>query len=100
MGTIRLELRSQKVDKIGKSPILLNYQVKGQRKYFNTGKKAFKISWDPDGQRLIYLDKKTVKIKRPDLHYDLFPTSKEVDDFNNFLVGKIAQIKRIEDRFE
>jgi hypothetical protein len=36
--TIRFELRSEKIDKDGKVPVRLIYQVKGQRKYYIQGK--------------------------------------------------------------
>lgn len=100
MGTIRFELRKKKLDKQGKAPILLNYQVKGQRKYFNTGKKTFEKTWNLTDQEVIYLDKKAAKQLLPEVDYDLLPSAKEAEAINTFLTGKIAQIKRIEDRYE
>ncbi len=53
MGTIRFELRTEKQDKVGKSPLRLIYQIKGQRKYYSTGLKTFSQTWDGAKQQVM-----------------------------------------------
>lgn len=100
MGTIRFELRSEKKDTKGKAPIRIIYQVSGQRKYFNTGKKLFPLSWSSEKQQAVFVDRKTAKKEAPKIDYDLFFTDKEVKEFNNELVDFENQIRDIERRFE
>ncbi len=100
MGTVRFELRSNKADEYGRAPILLNYQVRGKRKYLNTGKKVLHHCWEIGNQRAVYLDKKAAKRLAPGLNYEAFLTAKEASDLNTYLAEKRAQIRRIEDRFE
>ena len=67
MATIRLELRSDKVDTKGKSPIRVVYQIQGQRKFYPTSYKCFSANWDLKNQKAIYIDRKTAKKNAPDL---------------------------------
>ena len=99
-GTIRFELRSEKTDKDGKAPVRLIYQVKGQRKYYNTGQKLLPESWDPKNQQAIYIDKKTAKKLHPAIDYDLLLTDKEAATFNGKLGDLQKLIESIEQRFE
>ena len=100
MGTVRFELRKTKLDKEGKAPILINYQLRGQRKYINTGKKMYPALWDLPNQRVIYLDKKSAKKILPLVKNDKLLSSKETESLNDFLISKALQIKKIEERFE
>lgn len=100
MGTIRFELRSAKIDKHGKAPVLLNYQVSGQRRYYNTGMKQYPSNWDSTKQHSIYLDKKTAKKIIPQIDYDLLPSDKQVQEFNGDLKDYENKIAAIEKRFE
>ncbi len=100
MGTIRFELRNEKTDKTGKAPVRMIYQVSGQRKYYNTGKKVPPQSWHPDKQQAIYLDKKTAKKLHPTIPYDLLFTHSETETLNNELSDLQKQVKEIEHRFE
>jgi integrase len=100
MGTLRFELRTHKTDKHGKSPLLLNYQVSGQRKYHNTGLKAFSQSWEADNQQAVYLDKKAAKKLLPSVDYDLLMTDRQVREFNSKLNDLRNCITTIEKRFE
>ncbi len=100
MGTIRFELRKEKIDKQGKSPIRLIYQIKGQRKYFNTGLKTLPACWDDHNQQTIYVEKRAAKKLTPTIDYSLFFTDKEVKKLNNDLSDLIKTIAAIEQRFE
>lgn len=100
MGTIRFELRNAKADKDGKAPIRLIYQVKGQRKYYNTGQKMLPESWDKKEQKAIYLDKKAARKLFSGINYELLLAASEVKDVNNDLDGLIREIEAIEKRFE
>jgi len=100
MGTLRFEIRTDKIDEKGTVPVRLVYQIKKQRVRFNTGLKCFPINWSADNQRFIFVDKKTAKAKLPAVDYDLLFTGKEVDAENNKLADLTQQIKNIEQRFE
>src|SRR4051794_35011118 len=100
MSTIRFELRAIKKDKQGKAPILLNYQIRGQRKYYNTSFKIYPECWDIKNQQAAYLDKKTAKKLLPSIKYDLLLSSKEVQEFNTSLIALQKDIAAIENRFE
>jgi integrase len=102
MSTIRFSLRWDKVPKgkIAPAPIELVYQIKGQRKYYNTGFKCFRACWDVDNQKAIYLDKKTAKRVLPSVSYDLVPTEKETAELNISLSDIDSKIKNFEKRFE
>jgi integrase len=100
MGTIRFELRTEKIDQQGKAPIRIIYQISGQRKYHNTGKKLHKENWNADKQEAVYMDKKAAKKLLPTVDFDLLPTDKEVREFNQELNDLSSQITSIERRFE
>jgi len=100
MGTIRFELRSSKADKEGKAPVRLIYQIKGDRKYYNTGQKMLPESWDLKNQQAIYIDKKTAKLRHPLINYELLLTESEAKDINNDLNDLTKNIEAIEKRFE
>ena len=100
MSTIRFSLRKDKKLKDGTAPIELVYQIKGQRKYYNTGFKSFPECWDADNQKGIYLDKKAAKKALPAIEPDLIPTNKETDELNDNIADIASQIKDIEKRFE
>lgn len=60
--TLRFWLRTDRANKDGTSPIHLIYQIQGNRKYFSVpGIKLFSVNWDPDQQKAIYQDKKSLK---------------------------------------
>jgi len=100
MGTIRFELRNAKADKDGKAPIRLIYQVKGQRKYYNTGLKILPECWDKKEQQAFYLEKKAARKLYPGINYELLLVASEVKDVNNELDGLTRKIEAIEKRFE
>jgi integrase len=99
-GTIRFEQRIEKKDKDGKAPVRLIYQVKGQRKYYNTGQKLLPESWDPKNQQATYIDKKTAKKLHPAIDYDLLLTDSEAATLNGKLQDLQKLIDSIEQRFE
>lgn len=100
MGTIRFSLRSDKKLINGTAPIELVYQVRGQRKYYNTGLKALPESWDLDTQRVVFLDKKGAKSISPDFPLGSLPSSREVGELNKDLADLAREIENIEKRFE
>ncbi len=99
-GTIRFELRTEKADKDGKAPVRLIYQVKGQRKYYNTGQKLLPPCWDAKNQQAIYIDRKTAKKLDPVPDYELLLTENEAATFNGKLGNLEKLIEAIEQRFE
>ena len=98
-GTLRFNLRSDKLQKTGKAPIELIYQVQGQRKYFNTGLKCYPQNWNSDQQQAIYLDRKTAKKLMLARDCDLLPSEKDTVDFNSDLAALKTKIDDIETRF-
>jgi site-specific recombinase XerD len=101
-GTIRFEQRTEKekIDKDGKAPVRLIYQVRGQRKYYNTGQKLLPESWDSKNQQAVYVDRKTAKKLHPAIDYDLLLTDSEAATLNGKLQDLQKLIDSIEQRFE
>lgn len=95
-GTIRFELREEKIQKSGKAPIGIIYSVKGQRKRFSTGQLIYPFNWDGKAQKGIYLPFKEVKKKVPELLSDLMLTDFEIKEINNELDAITLQIDKIE----
>lgn len=100
MGTVRFEIRKEKADKQSKAPIRLIYQIKGQRKYYNTGLKILPECWNEKDQKAIYLEKKAAKKIVPLIDYALFLTDKEAKEINKKLSDILNDIEAIEQRFE
>lgn len=100
MGTIRFVIRDDKKLKDGKSPIQLVYQIKGQRKYYQTGQSVFSSNWNNDDQEAVYLDKKACKKLMPEIKPDDYLTSTEIDDLNKKLEELVSIIEKLERRFE
>jgi integrase len=99
-GTIRFDLRSDKIDSEGKSIIRLIYQVKSTRRYFSTARKLLPLNWEPKMQNAIYVDTKTAKRLHPGIPYKFFLTQWEVKDLNNLLSELESKISEIETRFK
>jgi integrase len=99
-GTIRFDLRSDKIDSEGKSIIRLIYQVKSTRRYFSTARKLLPCNWEPKMQNAIYVDTKTAKRLHPGIPYKFFLTQWEVKDLNNSLSELVNKISEIETRFK
>src|ERR1700712_5134794 len=95
-GTIRFELRKEKLQKSGKAPIGIIYSVKGQRKRVSTGQVIFPFNWDNKNQQGVYLSKKEVKLIAPELPPNSILTEIEINHFNGKLKGIIARIEKIE----
>ena len=96
--TISFELRSEKKDKDGKTPVRLIYQIKGQRTRCNTGQSILPECWDKKNQQSFYIDKKTAKQKYPLISYELFFTETQAKEFNEKLTDVIKETKKITDR--
>jgi integrase len=99
-GTIRFDLRSDKIDSEGKSILRLIYQVKSTRRYFSTARKLLPFNWEPKMQNAIYVDTKTAKRLHPGIPYKFFLTQWEVKDLNNSLSELVNKISEIETRFK
>ena len=105
MGTIRFSLPADKIDRFGKGPIDLIYQLHGKRKFFRTSIKLFQANWDQDIQRAVYRDKKAAKQyakekELPEVDYSLLLTAKEAGEINSSLNAYAGDIRSIEKRFE
>jgi integrase len=95
-GTIRFELREEKIQKSGKAPIGIIYSVKGQRKRLSTGQVIYPFNWDGKAQKGVYLPLKEVKRKAPELPNDLMLTDIEIKEINSELDAISLQIDKIE----
>lgn len=99
-STFRFELFIPRTDKEGKAPIRLIYQISGIRKFISTNEKVYLQCWDKENKQVIYLDKRTAKRLLPDVDYAKLPLAKDVEEINDRLEQIIADIKKIEKRFE
>jgi len=99
IGTVRLNLRVDKVLKDGKAPIELIYSISQQRKYYNTGEKVYPAYWDAKAQMVNYITTREVKKMLPDLHSDSFLTEVEVNEINTNLSNIISKIDGIEKEY-
>lgn len=97
--TIRFEQRTEKKDKDGKAPIRLVFQIKKDRKVYNTGRSVLIQCWDVKNQQAKFIDKKTAKQLHPAINYELFLTEAEAKEFNDSLIDIIKDIKLVTDRF-
>lgn len=91
--TIRFNLRTDKIIKTGHAPIELIYQIGGQRRYYNVGVKVMPLNWDAEGQRAIYVDRRTAKKGCPSVDYDLFLTQGEAESINAKLTALVEHIR-------
>lgn len=98
--TIRFELRTTKKDKDGKIPIRLIFQVRSERKVYNTGQSILLQCWDKKNQQAFYIEKKTAKAEYPQIKYELFLTQGEAKEFNDRLIEIINQTKAVTDRYK
>ena len=96
--TIRFEQRTEKKDKDSKAPIRLIFQIKQDRKVYNTGRSILAECWDVKNQQAIFIDKKTAKKLHPGINYDFFLTETEAKEFNDNLRDIIKSIKLVTDR--
>jgi integrase len=87
MGTIRFELRKDKIDKEGKAPIRLIYQISGQRKFYSTDQKTYPENWDEKNQQAIYVRKGLLM-------------EVDVKKLNNKIFDLKRDIEKIEGKFE
>ena len=99
-STIRMELFSPRIDKTGKAPLRLIYQISGERKFIYTGIKLFPANWDSENQKGVYLDKKSAKSLIPLIDFYLLPSAKDVYEINRSIDTLCSEIRNIEKRFE
>ena len=100
MGTIRFALRTNKPMKDQRCMVELIYQISRVRRFYNTGLKSFKETWNQDEQSFVYLNKQQAKKLLPDVEYIKIPTQDEVKEFNGKLIKLRSQVEDIEKRFE
>lgn len=98
--TFRFWFRKERELKNGVVPIFLIYQLKGQRKYLNTGIKLRSENWDFIHQQAIYLDKKSARRVLPNIDYDTLPLAKDIEEINDQLDAIVNDLKIIEKRYE
>jgi integrase len=101
-STIRFLLRSDKISPDGLAPIDLVYQIRGDRQHYSTREKIRAINWHngKKQQQAIYLDKKAADKLFPGTKWDLFLSSREVDQVNAKLSTIKSNIVVIERDFE
>lgn len=104
MGTIRFNLRTDKVDKSFKSPVELVYQISGQRKYYALKEiKLNAIYWDKDEQSAIFINPAKAKkqlfeqgVKQGE---DVVLLNSEIESINDQIAALRANVRNIERRF-
>lgn len=100
MATIRLWLRTDKIDKFGHCPIHLIYQLHGQRKYHNTQVKLRPENWDSSVQKAVFIDKKKSKQLLPMVEFNLMPSVKDIQNINAELTAIIKEFSDQETDFK
>jgi len=98
IGTIRFNLRTDKLLKSGVAPIELIYSLSQQRKYFNTGLKVMPDYWDALEQRILFINSKS--IKKLSIEKQFVLTEVEVNELNNKLNTLSYKIAEIEAKFK
>ncbi|MFM6977071.1 MAG: hypothetical protein ACKOW2_09535, partial [Sphingobacteriaceae bacterium] len=58
MGTIRIEIRADKINREQKAPIRLIYQLAKKRHYISFDKAIYPFNWDPKAQQVVYFNPK------------------------------------------
>ena len=99
LGTIRFELRKEKVDKYGKVPIRLIFQIRSVREFYNTGEKTFPHCWNLQSQEAVFIKSSDAKKITPPININLLLTSSEADEINEKLNELRSKIEKIEKRF-
>lgn len=100
MGTIRFELRPEKKDKDGRSPVRIIYQISGERRFASTSIRLLADYWDVKGQRAMAREKRDIKKLHPTLPTPLYLTSTEIQEINDELASVRIEFLNIERRFE
>lgn len=100
MGTVRFNLRKDKVLSDGSCPIDMVYQINGCRACFRTKYKVFKHNWDEYNQEVIYLNKKDAKSLMPDVSQNRQLLEIEVNEVNTGLTSLRKRVRQLENRFE
>jgi integrase len=100
IGTIRFNLRVDKILKDGKAPIELIYSISQQRKYYNTGLKIFEPYWNTKTQYANYFGTRDAKKLLPNVSTNDLLTEIEINDINASLSKIVADIDNIEKSFK
>ncbi len=104
MGTLRFELRKDKLSSKMMAPISLIYQVAGDRVRIPTNQFAYPCNWDPKERKAIYLKKELCRFATGVGEYvipkNLIPDTEAVKDINRALGSIEAKITDIETVFE
>lgn len=99
-STKRLWLRTDKITQDGKAPIFIIYSVKGQRAYYNSGRKVHPANWREETKQVVYTDKKSAMKLYPDEKKIALLSNSEVNTINDKLNQLIKKINELELRFK
>ncbi len=102
MGTLRFNLRPDKIDKNEKCSIELIYQVSGQRRKIFVDGKLNRINWDSVNQKAAFIAPAKAK-KVLDTSVDIdrtLATDREIKEFNEGINKIKSNVTDIEKRFE
>ncbi|MEI5985915.1 MULTISPECIES: site-specific integrase [Sphingobacterium] len=97
--TTNFILRTDKMNKLGESPILFTISVAGNRKKISTGINILPEYWNDQLKQIIYLNRKTAKILFPDRVFENLLNEDEVAEFNNQLNDLVKQANETAQRF-
>lgn len=100
IGTVRFNLRVDKILKDGNAPIELIYSISQQRKYFNTGLKILPPYWDTKKQSAFYLSTRKAKELLPGYATSTLLSEVEINDINSSLLKIVSTIDGIEKSFQ
>jgi integrase len=95
-GTIRFDLRLDKLQKSGNAPISLIYSVSGQRKRYSTGISIYPPYWNLQSQKAMFLPKKAAMKELPNVDPHLLLSTSEIEEVNNNLETLRLKIDNIE----
>lgn len=103
MGTIRIEIRADKINKEHKAPLRLIYQLARKRHYIPLDKAVYPFNWDPKSQQAIYFNPKTqvplLKGQPLKLSKDQYLTQDDIRDLNADLMTERRNLEKIEAKF-
>ena len=104
MGTLRFELRKDKLNSKNKAPISLVYQVAGDRVRIPTNQFAYPCNWDSKERKAVYCKKENCSFKIGSELYNvpktLIADNETIKDINRVLSAIETKINDIETVFE
>jgi integrase len=103
LGTIRIEIRKDKINRENKAPLRLIYQLERKRHYIPLGKFVFPFNWEAKDQQAVYFNFKSLSPKINGLPVsiskDQFLTQDDIKDLNGDLISEIRKLEKIEAKF-